>query len=80
MKPTTTKVQIVFTDHAKERESERLSRTRREIVIDILKNLHKARKSKKDNTRYLIQGIHGQYIISRYGQVITVLGLDYLVE
>ena len=80
MKPTRTKVQIVFTDHAKERESERLSRTRREIVIDILKNLHKARKSKKDNSRYLIQGIHGQYIISTYGQVITVLGLDYIVE
>ena len=73
-------VRIKFTTHAIEREGERIQRTRREIVIDILKNLHKARKSRKSNDRFLIPGMFGQYVLSTDGHVITVMPLDFIVE
>jgi len=73
-------VRIRFTTHAVEREGERIRKTRREIVIDILKNLHKARKSKISNDRFLIPGLYGQYVLSSDGHVITVMPLDFIVD
>lgn len=73
-------LKIQFTHHAREREAERLKLPLRTITIDILKNLHKARRSRRHAERFLIEGLYGNYVMTSDGFVITIMGKDLAVE